>query len=190
MTNMSIQPLWLTHFIEILLVLKFQLTKFIVGGFSYKACFRPQIFSNGYSSAMKARLAIYNLNGKVERWWRDLRHTKKDELWEVCSDTFQKNFQEKYMSERFFDWKVKEFHKLHMESMTMDVFINIFLDMLHYVPYIKEKKVKIEHILGCLHPSFRDNIEFDMPKNFNTTLRKARLYYEHGKLRHENMNQN
>ena len=46
MTNMSIQPLWLTHFIEILLVPEFQLTKFIVGVFSYKAHFRPQIFSN------------------------------------------------------------------------------------------------------------------------------------------------
>ena len=45
-TNMSIQPLWLTHFIEILLVLEFQLTKFIVGAFSYKALFRPQISSN------------------------------------------------------------------------------------------------------------------------------------------------
>ena len=46
MTNMSIQPLWLTHFIEILLVLEFQLTKFIVCAFSYKANFRPQISSN------------------------------------------------------------------------------------------------------------------------------------------------
>ena len=46
MTNMSIQPLWLTHFIEILLVLEFQLTKFIVGASSYKAHFRPQISSN------------------------------------------------------------------------------------------------------------------------------------------------
>ena len=46
MTNISIQPLWLTHFIEILLVLEFQLTKFIVGAFSYKAHFRPQISSN------------------------------------------------------------------------------------------------------------------------------------------------
>ena len=44
---MSIQPLWLTHFIEILLVLEFQLTKFIVSAFSYKAHFRPQISSNG-----------------------------------------------------------------------------------------------------------------------------------------------
>ena len=35
-----------THFIEILLVLEFQLTKFIIGTFSYKAHFRPQISSN------------------------------------------------------------------------------------------------------------------------------------------------
>ena len=44
MTNMSIQPLWLTHFIEIILV--FELTKCIVGAFSYKDHFRPQISSN------------------------------------------------------------------------------------------------------------------------------------------------
>ena len=46
MTNMSIQPLWLTDFFEILLVLEFQLTQFIVDTFSYKHHFRPQISSN------------------------------------------------------------------------------------------------------------------------------------------------
>ena len=46
MTNMSIQPFWLTHFIEILLVLEFQLTKLIDGMFSYKAHLKPQITSN------------------------------------------------------------------------------------------------------------------------------------------------
>ena len=46
MKNMSIQPLWLTHFIEILLVLEFLLTKTYFGTFSYKAHFRPQISSN------------------------------------------------------------------------------------------------------------------------------------------------
>ena len=50
MTNMSIQPLWLNHFIEVLLVLEFQLTKFIIGVFSYKAHFRPQISSDVYLS--------------------------------------------------------------------------------------------------------------------------------------------
>ena len=48
MTNMSIQPLWLTHFIEILLVPEFQLTKIIVAPFSYKAHFRPQISTNAW----------------------------------------------------------------------------------------------------------------------------------------------
>ena len=43
----------------------------------------------------------------------------------------------------FFDRKVKEFHEQRMGSMTMDAFINRFLDLLHYVPYIKEEKVKI-----------------------------------------------
>ena len=52
MTNMSIQPSWLTHVIEILLVLEFQLTKFSVGMFSYKAHFRPQISSNATSFAV------------------------------------------------------------------------------------------------------------------------------------------
>ena len=46
MTNMSIQPLWLNFFIEILLVLEFQLTKTYFGTFSYKAHFRPQISCN------------------------------------------------------------------------------------------------------------------------------------------------
>ena len=55
-----------------------------------------------------------------------------------------KSFQEKYMSERFFDRKVKEFHELRMGSMTMDGFINRFLDLLRYVSYIKEEKVKIQ----------------------------------------------
>ena len=38
---------WLTYFIEILLVLEFQLTKTYFGMFSYKSHFRPQISSNG-----------------------------------------------------------------------------------------------------------------------------------------------
>ena len=74
---------------------------------------------------MKAHLAIYNLNGKATRWWRDLKHTNKDELREIRWIKFRKIFQEKYMSGRFFDRKVKEFHKLCMGSMNMETFIKI-----------------------------------------------------------------
>ena len=47
-------------------------------------------------------------------------------------------------SKNFFDKKVKECHVLRMGSITMVSFINIFLDPLHYVPYIKDEKVKIQ----------------------------------------------
>ena len=84
------------------------------------------------------------------------------------------------MSERLFNRKVKEFHDLCMGSMTMHEFINRFIDFLHYVPYIKEEKVKIQQFLGCLPPSFWDKIEFDIPKILDKTLPKSRLCYGHG----------
>ena len=43
---------------------------------------------HNYSSEMKGRLCIYNLNGKAARWWRDLKHTKKHELTEIRWDNF------------------------------------------------------------------------------------------------------
>ena len=92
------------------------------------------------------------------------------------------------MSKILFDRKVKEFHELCMGSMTMDAFINRFLDLLHYVPYINDEKVKIQHFLGCVPPNFWERIEVDMPKTLDTTLQKYRIYYEHGKPRQENMN--
>ena len=92
---------------------------------------------------MKARLAIYNLNEKETRWWRDLKNTKKDMVKEIRWSNFHRIFQEKYMSKIFFDRKVKEFQELRMGLMTINAFINIFLDLLHYVPYTKDEKVKI-----------------------------------------------
>ena len=77
------------------------------------------------------------------------------------------------MLERFFDRKVKVFHELRMVSMNIDDYIGIFLDMLPYVPYIKDEKVKIQKFLGCILPNFKDRIEFDMPKTLDTTLHKA-----------------
>ena len=60
-----------------------------------------------YSSEMKFRLVIDILNGKSAKWWRELKNTKKDEVKEIRWIDFHRIFQEKYMSERFFDMKVK-----------------------------------------------------------------------------------
>ena len=47
---------------------------------------------HNYSREMKGYLSIYNLNGKVARWWRDLKHTKKDEVRETRWSNFHKTF--------------------------------------------------------------------------------------------------
>ena len=60
MTNMSIQPLWLTHFIEILLVLEFQLTKFIFGTFSYHIFSGISCF---WGSRVRQKYAVWVLVG-------------------------------------------------------------------------------------------------------------------------------
>ena len=83
MTDMSIQPLWLTYFIEILLVLEFQLTKTYFGTFSYKAHFRPQISSNASknSCACEGEQVFeqeidedkYEIDGDEEELQHDLR---------------------------------------------------------------------------------------------------------------------
>ena len=66
MTNMSIQPLWLTYFIETLLVLEFQLTKTYFSTFSYMAHFRPQISSNDKKSQDKRFEKIQSKNNLLE----------------------------------------------------------------------------------------------------------------------------
>ena len=72
MTNMSIQPLWLTYFIEILLVLEIQLTETYFGTFSYKAHFRPQISSNGKNRSLK-QMSTYMLEAKTlpPKFWAE-----------------------------------------------------------------------------------------------------------------------
>ena len=67
---------------------------------------------------------------------------------------FKRLFKEKYLSKIFYDKKIKEFHELKMGSMTIDGLIKKNLELLHYVPYIKEEKIKIQRFLSCLPTYF------------------------------------
>ena len=140
-----------------------------------------------YPSRLKEWLAIYNLNGKASPWWRYLKLTKNSEERKVTWESFKKMFQEKYMSEHIFDKKIKEFHDLKMGSMTMDALINIFLELLHYVLYIRDEKVKIQQFLSFLPPYFWDKIEFDTPKNLNEAIFKDIICFEHNEHRYKNL---
>ena len=67
--------------------------------------------------------------------------------------------------------------------MTMDDLINKFLELLRFVPYIREEKVKIQRFLSFLQRSYKDRIEFDKPKTLSEVFRKAQMCYDRYKQR-------
>ena len=47
------------------------------------------------------------------------------------------------MSEKYFDGKTKKFYELKLGQITIEEYINKFLELIRYVPYIKDEKVKL-----------------------------------------------
>jgi hypothetical protein len=67
--------------------------------------------------------------------------------------------------------------------MTMDGYERTFLQMLTYVGFIKDEKVKIQRFLGALPSFYNDKIHFDEPKTLEEAIRKTKFIYEHIKRR-------
>jgi hypothetical protein len=103
-----------------------------------------------YSSNMKVRMAIYNLKGKANIWWQDLKLAKGLKEKQLEWFDFKKYFKKQYLSESYYERKKKEFYELRLENMTMEDLINKFLELLRFVPYIREDKVKIQCFLSYL----------------------------------------
>ena len=66
---------------------------------------------------------------------------------------FKRNFENKYLTKRYYDKKMKEFFELKLGSMSIDEYETRLLELLKYVPFIKDETVKIQRDLSGL-PSF------------------------------------
>jgi hypothetical protein len=131
-----------------------------------------------YSENLKARIAIFNLNGKDSIWWEDLGNVKgvyeKDLSWKQ----FEKYFKKKYLSEKYFYGKTKEFYELKLGKLTIDEYIKKFLELMRYFPYIKDEKANMKRFISGLTQSYQDIIEFDETNTLEDTIRKERYCYE------------
>ena len=56
-----------------------------------------------------------------------------------------------------------------------------FLELLRYVPYLKEEKEKINIFMNGLLVSFKDNIDFNEPISLEEAIRKLNHCYEKSK---------
>ena len=64
-------------------------------------------------------MAIYNLSGKANIWWQDLKRVKGIKEKEVNWSTFKRYFKKKFLSEQYYEERAKEFYELKLGSMTM-----------------------------------------------------------------------
>eukprot|EP00253_Pinus_taeda_P031671 PITA_31671 len=141
-----------------------------------------------YDNNLKARLAIFQLQGKATLWWEEVKIVKGVTKQNITWDSFQRFFKERYLTERFYDEKAREFHDLRFRQQTMDEFITRFTSLLRYVPYIREEKAKVQRFVSSLPPYMRERIEFDNPKSMDEVIRKARICYQQSKQKGETAN--
>ena len=62
-------------------------------------------------------------------------------------------FKNKYLTKMYYDRKMKEFFEIKMGSMTIDEYEQRFLELMKYVPFIKDDTIKIHRYLNGM-PSF------------------------------------
>ena len=55
---------------------------------------------------------------------------------------------QKYLSDKYYDDKIKAFHELILGQQTMEEYANNFLELLRYVSYIKDGKVNIQRFFS------------------------------------------
>lgn len=72
----------------------------------------------------------------------------------------------------------KEFYETKLGSMVDDEYMSIFLELLRYVPYLKDEKMKIQRFISGLDVAFKDMIEFDEPQSLEEAIKKLKHLYE------------
>ena len=63
----------------------------------------------------------------------------------------------------------------------MDEYANKFLELLRYVQYIRDEKVKVQWFLSRLPHYYKDRIEFYEPRTLEEAIRNAKYCYDQSK---------
>jgi hypothetical protein len=131
-----------------------------------------------YSAHAEGRIVMYQLKGKASMWWDQFVQVQHIREKDITWKEFKRYFEKKYLTKRYYDRKMKEFFELKLGSMTIDEYERSFLELLKYVPFIKDEAVKIQRYLSGLPPPIGDKIQYDDPKTMEETIRREKFLYE------------
>jgi hypothetical protein len=127
-----------------------------------------------YSSRAEGRISIYQLKEKVYIWWDELVQVKHVKEKNVTWREFKRHFEKKYLNKRYYDKKMKAFFEVKLGSMSIDEYERIFLELLKYVPFIKDDTIKIQRYLSGIPSFISDKIQYDDPKTMEETIRREK----------------
>ena len=113
---------------------------------------------HNYSSNAEGRISIYQLKGKASMWWDQLVQVHHIKEKSVTWREFKKYLEKKYLAKRYYDKKMKEFFELNLGSTTIDEYERRFLELLKYVPFIKDETVKIQRYVSRIPSPISDKI--------------------------------
>jgi len=65
-----------------------------------------------------------------------------------------------------------------MGSMGDGEYTRRFLELLRYVPHLKDEKEKIQRFINGFLEAYRDQIEFDDPQSLEESMRKLKHFYK------------
>jgi hypothetical protein len=78
---------------------------------------------------------------------------------------------------------MQELFKISIRNMTMEEYENKFLEILRYVDFIKDEKMKIQRLLSGFPSFYKDKIQFEEPNTLEESMRKDKYLYEKNKGR-------
>lgn len=121
---------------------------------------------------------IFSLKGKADIWWEDAKPVRGTREEELSWNEFKRLFRKNYLSNIYYDRKAKELYDLKMGSMTNEEYMTKFLELLRYVPYLKNEKKKVQSFISGFPLEFKDWIEYDEPWLLEEVIRKLKHLYE------------
>jgi hypothetical protein len=97
-------------------------------------------------------------------WWDQFVQVKHIDEKKVIWREFKRYFQKKYLNKRYYDKKMKDFFEIKLGIMTIDEYEMRVLELMKYVSFIKDEKVKIQRYLSGIPSFINDKIQCDDPK--------------------------
>ena len=136
-----------------------------------------------YPSRVEAKFETYHLQGKASMWWDQINKEEHLNEIKVSWRKFKGYFQEKYLYENYVERNMKYFFEIKLGTMKMDAYEKQFFELMKYVDFIKDDKVKIQIFLSGLPSLYSDKIQYDNPKNLEETTRRENNLYEQSRGR-------